>query len=71
MNPPTATDSALTIFAQVAAIFAITADSFFAVLTRRQEDLHWAVTTGAAVLAAIAASLAIYRHLRAIWRRRG
>lgn len=58
-DPHAAADSALTIAA------------LLGVLTARQEDLHWAVTTGAALLAALAASLAIYRHLRAIWRRRG
>ena len=58
-DPHAAADSARTIVAMLG------------VLTARQEDLHWAVTTGAGLLAAIAASLAIYRHARAIWRRRG
>jgi hypothetical protein len=69
MTPPTATDSALTIIAQVSALAALSAERIFAVLTKRQEDLHWAVTTGAAVLAGVAALLAIYRHLRAIRRK--
>lgn len=58
---PTATDSALTIFAQLGAV---------AALTQRQEDAHWLVAISAAGIAGIAGLLAIYRHLRAIRRER-
>lgn len=76
MTAPTATDSLLTIAAQLAAIAALSADralatvDSLAVLTQRQETLHWLATTGAGCLAGIAALLAIYRHIRAIRRDR-
>lgn len=67
---PTAADTGITIFAQVAALAALWLDRGLAVLTQRQEDIHWVVATGAGVLAGVAALLAIYRHVRAILARR-
>lgn len=72
MTPPSPTlaDSGLTIFALIAAHGAMWFDRHVAVLTQRQEDLHWLATTGAGCLAGCAALLAIYRHVRAIRRER-